>query len=90
MSVFAVEQFLFDLGQDQTLRVEFVHDRKKTIAGYDMDPEEARAVQAIDLKWLFAQGVNPLLLLRFNLTGLIPGRDAYLKLLCDGAPTDLI
>ncbi len=84
MSVYKIEKFLFDLGQIPSLRLDYAKDRASSIKPYELDEDEMLAVKTLNLKWLLAHGVNPLLLLRFNLTGQIPGRDAYLKLLREG------
>jgi len=85
MSVYGVESFLFQLGQGEALRKAYREDRGAALSGYDISEEERVAVEAIDLRWLIEYGVHPILLLRFNLTGEIPSREAYLKLL-RGAP----
>jgi hypothetical protein len=81
MSVFGVEKFLFQLGQNQGLRSAYRADRESAAAQFDLADDELKAVAAIDLHWLVAHGVNPILLLRFNMTGEIPTRETYLKLL---------
>ncbi len=85
MSVFAIESFLFDLGQHPELRGRFQQDLDGLMGNYSLTTEEATAVRSIDLKWLYEHGVNPMLLLRFNLTGRIQSREAYTKLLTEGA-----
>ena len=81
MSVFSIEHFLFNLGQSDDLRITYRENPGKVLSEYDLTDKEKTAIKAIDLKWLIDHGVNPLLLLRFNFTGAIPGREAYLKLL---------
>lgn len=87
MSVFGVERLLFDLGQRPELRGRFVADVANLLDEYPLTNEERDAVRRIDLKWLYERGVNPMLLLRFNLTGQIPTRQAYTRLLTEGAPS---
>lgn len=87
MSVFGVERLLFDLGQRPELRGRFSAGIGELLDGYPLTAEERDAVGRIDLKWLYERGVNPMLLLRFNLTGQIPTREAYTRLLTEGAPS---
>ena len=85
MSLFAIESLLFDLGQRPELRGRFQQDLDGLLGGYALSRDENDAVRNLDLKWLYEHGVNPMLLLRFNLTGEIPSREAYTKLLTEGA-----
>lgn len=87
MSVYGVERLLFGLGQRPELRDRFGADLAQLLDEYPLTDEERNAVRRIDLKWLYEHGVNPMLLLRFNLTGQIPTREAYTRLLTEGAPS---
>lgn len=84
MSLFAIESLLFDLGQRPELREQFQQDLDGLLGGYALSSDESDAVRNLNLKWLYEHGVNPMLLLRFNLTGQIPSREAYTKLLTEG------
>jgi hypothetical protein len=64
MSIFGVEQVLWDVSRDKSCADAFRAGSGAFLARYRVDTAEAAAVEGMDVGLLAARGVNPMLLMQ--------------------------
>ncbi|MBU0825825.1 MAG: hypothetical protein KKA44_16660 [Alphaproteobacteria bacterium] len=67
MSLSAVEQCIFDLGNSGNMRKAYVAEPDAFLARYALDDEERALVRREDVAELFRRGLNPMLLMGFHM-----------------------
>ena len=65
MSLYQVQKFLYHLNRDPAVKSAFVADQAGTLAGYDLDEEEHRALLDGDIGLLYVLGVNGQILMHY-------------------------
>lgn len=65
MSIYALEQVLYDLGVKRDARKAFAEAPDAFLAKYRLDDSEAHRVKSFDVRALFDAGVNPMLTMGF-------------------------
>lgn len=83
MSLYQLSKFLYNLNRDAGLQGRFRQDGGAVLEGYDLTPEEARAVTEGDIGLLYVLGVNGQILMHFAAFLGIEWAD-YLQLMRDG------
>ncbi len=64
MSIFGVEQVLWDISRNAALAESYRVNPAEFFAQYRVDPEEIEAIQRLDVFALSQRGVNPMLLMQ--------------------------
>ncbi len=65
MSLYYVQKLLYELNRDPALRERFTADRETVLAGYELSPEEQRAIREPDIGLLYVMGVNGQILMHY-------------------------
>jgi len=64
VSIFAVEQVMWDVSRDGRMAEACRTDPGDFLAGYRLDAQEAQAIASLDIAGLSAWGINPMLLMQ--------------------------
>lgn len=64
MSIFGVEQVLWDISRSKPLADSFRTDPEHFLTSYRLDVEERRAILQLDVHALAQAGINPMLLMQ--------------------------
>lgn len=80
MSVFGIEQALYDISVRREIRTRFKEDPQTVLAGYALTADEQQLIAAFKVADLYRRGVSPLLTMGFWMTA-APERSlpAYLR-----------
>ena len=65
MSVFGVEQALYDVSVKRDVRTQFREDADTLLASYPLTQEERLLIKGFEVGELYRRGVNPLLTMGF-------------------------
>ncbi|WP_338617404.1 hypothetical protein [Pigmentiphaga sp. CHJ604] len=74
MSVYAIEQALFDIASDPQETNAYRADPRHFLTRYRLDPQECRLILDMDVKNLIGLAINPMLTMRAFTA--IEGRDS--------------
>jgi len=66
MSLYYVQKVLYQLNRDERVRQRFEDDFDALISEYDLSTPEIKAVQAVDLGYLYVIGVNGQILAQYG------------------------
>ncbi len=83
MSLYNVQKFLYKLNRDESVQAAYRRNRAESVAGYDLDAEERRALTEADIGLLYHMGVNGQILMHFAAFCGIEWAD-YLQRMRDG------
>jgi Aromatic-ring-opening dioxygenase LigAB, LigA subunit len=83
VSLYQVQKFLYLLNRDEQLQQQYLEDRRKVLAPFELTDEEIEALVEPDIGLLFHLGVNGQILMHFAAFHKIAWAD-YLQLMRDG------
>lgn len=80
MSVFGVEQVLYDVSVKREVRARFREDASALLRAYPLTEEESRLIASFEVGELYRRGVSPLLTMGFWMTTAAErSMEAYLR-----------
>ncbi len=83
MSLYYLQKLLYQLNRDPAVRKQYEQDFESLLAGYELTPEELRALREPDIGLLYVMGVNGQLLMHYAaLRGF--EWDAYIEAMREG------
>ena len=65
MSLYQVQKLIYQLNRDPELQQKFQADVSGVLSGYELTPEEVRAIREPDIGLLYVLGVNGQILMHF-------------------------
>ena len=83
MSLYQVQKFLYRLNRDAEAQAAYRADGTRAVAGYELEPDERRALVEADIGLLYHMGVNGQILMHFAAFCGIEWAD-YLQRMRDG------